>query len=103
MRPRHREALRRHREALVRFEISFSQGAAWKALMRRYIGIMPVSGERGPAEHVQRAAAENGGEQGHDGEGRRGRQRQALGRAGGPGVAGPPSLFMQIIAAAVHS
>jgi hypothetical protein len=29
----------------VRLEISFSQGAAWKALMSTYIGIIPVSGD----------------------------------------------------------
>ena len=44
---------------------------------------MPVSGDAAAAEHVQRAAAENGGEQRHDGEGRRGREGQAVGRAEG--------------------
>src|SRR5262245_13674427 len=33
------------RWALRRLEISFSQGDEWKALISRYIGIMPLSGD----------------------------------------------------------
>jgi hypothetical protein len=35
---------------LRRLEISFSQGAEWKALMSIYIGTIPLSGDGCPAE-----------------------------------------------------
>ena len=35
---------------LRRLEISFSQGAEWKALISMYIGTIPVSGDPCPAE-----------------------------------------------------
>src|SRR6266705_3237559 len=36
---------------LRRLEISFSQGAEWKALISRYIGTIPSSGEAPAIEH----------------------------------------------------
>jgi glutathione S-transferase len=33
-----------------RLEISFSQGGEWNALMSKYVGIIPLSGDLGPAE-----------------------------------------------------
>src|SRR5881397_1382670 len=35
----------------ARLEISFSQGAVWKALIRRYIGTIPLSGDVPAIEH----------------------------------------------------
>ena len=57
-------------------EISFSQGGAWKALISKYIGIIPLSGDvfRGRAEDIRLAAAENVREQRHDCESRSGRE-----------------------------
>src|SRR5258708_3494103 len=40
------------RARLRRLEISFSQGGEWKALLSKYIGIIPLSGDVCPAaEH----------------------------------------------------
>src|ERR1700730_9608273 len=36
---------------LRRLEISFSQGAEWKALISKYIGTMPLSGDALTIEH----------------------------------------------------
>jgi hypothetical protein len=36
---------------LRRLEISFSQGGEWKALISKYIGIIPLTGDVCPAEH----------------------------------------------------
>ena len=57
-------------------EISFSQGAEWKALIGIYIGTILVSGDPrlGRAEHIHRAPAENTCHQRHDCEGRRSRE-----------------------------
>src|SRR5713226_10784894 len=38
------------RVPLRRLEISFSQGAEWRALISMYIGTIPVSGDPCPAE-----------------------------------------------------
>src|SRR6266705_2029510 len=38
------------RAPLRRLEISFSQGAEWKALISMYIGTIPVGGDPRPAE-----------------------------------------------------
>src|ERR1700730_3726581 len=39
------------RAPLRRLEISFSQGAEWKALISRYIGTIPLSGDAPATEH----------------------------------------------------
>ena len=45
----------------VRLAISFSQGAEWKALISRYIGTIPPSGDAlaGRTQRVRRTTAEN--------------------------------------------
>ena len=74
---------------LRRLEISFSQGAEWKALISKYIGTIPLSGDAScaRAEHIQRAAAKDTRKQRHDCEGRRGREAQPVGRTNGGCIA----------------
>jgi hypothetical protein len=38
-----------------RLEISFSQGGEWKALISKYIGIIPLSGDVGSAAEQRRS------------------------------------------------
>ena len=65
------------RTPLRRLTISFSQGAEWKALISKYIGTIPLSGDALAAEHnaIRRSATKNRRQQRHDREGRRGRER----------------------------
>src|SRR3984957_11179862 len=97
-------------------EISFSQGAVWKALMRTYIGIMPVSGEApqsissGPPPRTAVSSAMTA----KVGAAARDRQSAAppsdvplmdgplVDGQARPGLSGPPSLFMQLIVAAMQ-
>ena len=61
--------------AVCRPAISFSQGGEWKALISRYIAVMPLSGDaRGRAEDIRLTTAEDARQQRHDGESRRGRE-----------------------------
>ena len=64
-----------------RLAIRFSHGAEWKALIMRYIGTIPLSGEAPRHRRAERlrAAAENGGDQRHRREGRGGRKGQPVG------------------------
>lgn len=39
------------RKRLRRLKISFNQGAEWKALIRKYIGTIPLSGDALIIEH----------------------------------------------------
>ena len=55
---------------------SLSHGAIWKALISKYIGTIPLSGDAPAAEHnrIRRSATEDDRQQRHDREGRRGRE-----------------------------
>ena len=63
------------RASLRRREKSFSQGAKWKALISKYIGTIPLSGDAPATEHnTSGAPPRNTRQQRHDREGRRGRE-----------------------------
>ena len=66
--------------ALRHAEISLSQGVEWKALISKYIGTIPPTGDAFAAEQRLSSGPPpyNRSKQRHDREGRRGRERIAI-------------------------